>query len=218
MMNKQGGSFTYDPCRQGLTDIAWLITGLDKDKAVWMQPQDIVKVILKKLYYISCLTDYVQEPRVMVSDEFENDILKTFSEMGYTIPKEQLTKLRADAEEVALDITIQKKTETLFKQLLKEDTKPTKEPEGMVDGRPYPLTIALDRYSGVYSGGLYVAWNCDPESVPTEPSDDDVTCADFWAGAWGDMLRNDIPCYGVGVTPDRAILALIDNMVKKKDY
>ena len=74
----------------------------------------------------------------------------------------------------------------------------------------YPLTICFDRYNGVYSGGLYTAWNCDPENVPTEISDDDVTCADFWRD-----VRNHhytfLPTFGVGSTVDEAI----ENLRKK---
>lgn len=68
----------------------------------------------------------------------------------------------------------------------------------------YPLTVCFDRYNGVYSGGLYTAWNCDSENVPTEISDDDVTCADFWSDVKNDRY-NFLPTFGVGSTVDEAI-------------
>lgn len=71
----------------------------------------------------------------------------------------------------------------------------------------YPLTIVMDRYSGVYSGGLFTAWNLEPCDVPIDILSDDVTCMDFWYGVNGDVLsgviRDDIIC-GVGNTPDEA--------------
>ena len=71
----------------------------------------------------------------------------------------------------------------------------------------YPLTICFDRYNGVYSGGLYTAWNCDSENVPTEISDDDVTCANFWRD-----VRNRhytfLPAFGKGSTVEEAVADL----------
>lgn len=32
----------------------------------------------------------------------------------------------------------------------------------------YPLTIIKDRYSGVYSGGKWLAFNLDPEEIPMD--------------------------------------------------
>ena len=44
----------------------------------------------------------------------------------------------------------------------------------------YPLTIVEDRYTGVYSGGIYTAWHLAPYERPEEIDADDVTCYDFW--------------------------------------
>ena len=44
----------------------------------------------------------------------------------------------------------------------------------------YPLTIVEDRYTGVYSGGIYTAWHLAPYEVPKEIDDDDVVCRLFW--------------------------------------
>lgn len=63
----------------------------------------------------------------------------------------------------------------------------------------FPLTIVKDRYMGVYSGGLFTAWNMYSECVPEEISDDDCTTFDFW--------NNDSKRYiiGIGKTPDEAV-------------
>jgi hypothetical protein len=44
----------------------------------------------------------------------------------------------------------------------------------------YPLTIIADRYSGMYSGGKYLAFNCYPQEVPMEIRDTDITCMEYW--------------------------------------
>lgn len=65
----------------------------------------------------------------------------------------------------------------------------------------YPLTIVSDRYTGVYSGGNYTAWNCEPCEIPEEIGDDDVTCSIFWANF-------DAKLVGFGETPREAALDL----------
>lgn len=52
-----------------------------------------------------------------------------------------------------------------------------------IEDEIYPLTIVSDRYSGTYSGGAYTAWNLYDGCVPSEISEDDVTCCGFWSGA-----------------------------------
>ena len=74
----------------------------------------------------------------------------------------------------------------------------------------YPLTIVLDRYTGVYSGGYFTAWNCDFMEVPEEIDSDDVTCYEIWdeiregrfsrKNAFGKPIK-----VGVGNTPQEAI-------------
>ena len=65
----------------------------------------------------------------------------------------------------------------------------------------YPLTITKDRYSGVYSGGEWTAWNCDADEVPSDISDDDVTCCGFWS-----MARDAKPAkMGIYIEPNTPI-------------
>ena len=64
----------------------------------------------------------------------------------------------------------------------------------------YPITIIEDRYTGVYSRGIYTAWNCDPEDIPSDISAGDVTCMMYW--------ENDTEhrkYVGRGSTPDEAL-------------
>jgi hypothetical protein len=44
----------------------------------------------------------------------------------------------------------------------------------------YPLTIVSDRYSGVYSGGNYLAFNLDFDEIPEEINDSDLPCSKWW--------------------------------------
>lgn len=44
----------------------------------------------------------------------------------------------------------------------------------------YPLTIVRDRFSGVYSGGEYTAWNLEFNEIPIDISLCDSICMDFW--------------------------------------
>ena len=81
---------------------------------------------------------------------------------------------------------------------------------------PYPLTVVLDRYSGVYSGGYFTAWNKYFEDVPSDIHSDDATVMDFW-----DSYRKNFPTVkekdivGFGRSAEEAIEDLIKNQKKK---
>jgi hypothetical protein len=64
----------------------------------------------------------------------------------------------------------------------------------------YPVTIVMDRYSGTYSGGAWIAWPLYPEDVPGEPKADDGTAIVLS----GERKR---PC-GRGSTPNEALANL----------
>ena len=44
----------------------------------------------------------------------------------------------------------------------------------------YPLTVIKDRYSGVYSGGEYLAFNLDFCDIDIDIICDDSSCMTFW--------------------------------------
>ena len=71
----------------------------------------------------------------------------------------------------------------------------------------YPLTVIADRYSGVYSGGMFVAFNLDPWEVPKEAVGDDVTCVEFFS-------FTDIP-FGIGNTMLDAVEDLERKLVEE---
>lgn len=71
----------------------------------------------------------------------------------------------------------------------------------------YPLTIKADRYSGVYSGGVYTAWPCGEADIPDEVFMDDVSCAHEWG-----IIKSERQHVGVGCTPS---VALVDLYLKQ---
>lgn len=73
----------------------------------------------------------------------------------------------------------------------------------------YPLTIVMDRYTGVYSGGIFTAWNLDPDEVPEDICADDNSASEFFDDiryGYGYGTRDYI--YGIGETPDEAAMDL----------
>lgn len=44
----------------------------------------------------------------------------------------------------------------------------------------YPLTIIKSRYNGIYSGGIYLAFNLHHQDVPSEATGGDMECDEFW--------------------------------------
>lgn len=71
----------------------------------------------------------------------------------------------------------------------------------------YPLTIKADRYSGVYSGGVYTAWPCGESDIPDEVFADDVSCAHEWG-----IIKSERQHVGIGCTPS---VALVDLYLKQ---
>ena len=63
----------------------------------------------------------------------------------------------------------------------------------------YPVTIIQDRYSGVYSGGEWTAFNLHKEQVPDAIDGDDVECREFWT-----LASNFHLSIGIGKTPNEA--------------
>lgn len=71
---------------------------------------------------------------------------------------------------------------------------------------PYPATIVQDRYTGAYSGGRWLAFNMDADEIPSAISDDDNTCAAFWADV---KYGGSGPVVGIGETPNEALVDLV---------
>ena len=69
----------------------------------------------------------------------------------------------------------------------------------------YPLTIVMDRYTGVYSGGKFTAWNLDPDEIPEDICADDNSASEFFNDI---RYRSRYYTYGIGETPDEAAMDL----------
>jgi len=72
----------------------------------------------------------------------------------------------------------------------------------MNNSKMYPIIVISDRYSGVYSGAEWTAFNT--YDVPSGPADSDTECSDFW------QCPN-MPV-GRGSTPNAAVADLEVNM------
>lgn len=67
----------------------------------------------------------------------------------------------------------------------------------------YPVTVVRDRYSGTYSGALWLAFNMYPEHVAIlDVNGDDISCNWFWSGEANRYI------IGKGSTPDEALADL----------
>lgn len=76
-------------------------------------------------------------------------------------------------------------------------------------GNIYPVTVVMDRYSGVYSGAKWLALNIDAQALPDEIGADDPTEEHFWR-----EHKDELFPIGRGETPDKAIEDLKDKMKK----
>lgn len=66
---------------------------------------------------------------------------------------------------------------------------------------PYPLTVVRCRYSGVYEGGAFAAFNKNPDEILWRGAfDDDCACAAWWGNA---RERGEV--IGVGDSPQEAV-------------
>lgn len=71
----------------------------------------------------------------------------------------------------------------------------------------YPCTILRDRYSGTYSGGLFVAFPLSPNDIPEDADGSDAGCGAFYG-------REDI-IFGRGDSPDGAYWNMVDNIRRR---
>ena len=81
---------------------------------------------------------------------------------------------------------------------------------------PCPLCIVEDRYSGIYSGAEFLAFNQEPFHVAELPIDaGDGECEKFWSGTHKTYNAKDY-IIGKGKTPEEAVVNLIILLQKKR--
>lgn len=72
----------------------------------------------------------------------------------------------------------------------------------------YPCTIICDRYTGIYSGGIWHAWPLEADQIPDEVNGDDLDSMCFW--------NDDIKAFlGFGATPQEAYANLYEKIIDK---
>lgn len=71
----------------------------------------------------------------------------------------------------------------------------------------YPVTIIMDRYSGTYSGGEWLAFNIGEDEIPYAVGSSDPDEMDFW---WGSAHKE--YTIGKGDTPNDALKDLYKKM------
>jgi hypothetical protein len=79
---------------------------------------------------------------------------------------------------------------------------------------PYPLTILMDRYSGMSAGGTFTAWNREAEEIPYEVSGGDFEAIGYWEKYYKnyDKIQYQWQVVGIGNTPNDAV----DDLIKKQ--
>jgi len=75
----------------------------------------------------------------------------------------------------------------------------------MRDTDLYPVTIVLDRYTGSYSEGIWLAFNKEPEDIPEGIFESDVLCFEFWQDYQGIV--------GKGSSPEEALKDLESKLI-----
>lgn len=82
---------------------------------------------------------------------------------------------------------------------------------------PYPLTILMDRYSGMSAGGQFTAWNREAEEIPYEVNGSDLNAIKFWEKYYKkyDEIKYEWQIIGVGNTPNDAVEDLIRRQKEK---
>ena len=75
----------------------------------------------------------------------------------------------------------------------------------------YPITIIKDRYSGMYSGGFYLAFALGADAIPHAISANDNACGAFWD-------NEDYLCFTIGKGRDcnEALFDLYTKLKEKK--
>ena len=79
----------------------------------------------------------------------------------------------------------------------------------------YPLTIVKDRFNGTYSGGKFVAWHCQPCSVPSDTYSREAY--EFWETirSFENDTEMPYPTYGIGNTIEEAVKNLESKLIKE---
>lgn len=74
------------------------------------------------------------------------------------------------------------------------------------------MVVMSDRYSGSYSGFLWIALDCEAPDVPWQIDADDAACMNFWHRAKQEKGTFPYSRIGLGNTPDEAVNSLKEKL------
>lgn len=74
----------------------------------------------------------------------------------------------------------------------------------------YPLTIIRDRYCGIYSDSIFLAFPYSYETLSPDINGDDINCINFWEEYSGIV--------GKGNSPESALINLRTQIIKYLIY
>ena len=76
--------------------------------------------------------------------------------------------------------------------------------------QPWPITIVMARYGGIYEVGRWLAFSSQPDQLPPDWDAGDVLCAAFW----GDPRRR--AEVGGGDSPQSAYEDLLEKLSRRR--
>lgn len=83
---------------------------------------------------------------------------------------------------------------------------------------PYPLAVITDRYSGIFAGAKFTAWNRDPDMIPEDVFGGDGEAMDFWIKYHNKDINRAFDMVGFGNTPNEAVDDLIKKLESINDF
>lgn len=94
-------SWDFDESKKALIDICEALCGFEESDLVELQPKEIARRILLKIYYSENLLSFAKGEPDSERDKTDEGFLEFVTDKGYDISKEQLENLRKDAEVIS---------------------------------------------------------------------------------------------------------------------
>lgn len=95
-------SWTWDESKKALIDICEALCGFEESDLVELRPKEIARRIFLKIYYSENLLSFAKGEPGSERDKTDEGFLEFVTDKGYDISKEQLKKLRREANVCAV--------------------------------------------------------------------------------------------------------------------
>lgn len=95
-------SWTWDESKKALIDICEALCGFEESDLVELRPKEIARRIFLKIYYSENLLSFAKGEPGSERDKTDEGFLEFVVDKGYDISKEQLKKLRREANVCAV--------------------------------------------------------------------------------------------------------------------